>query len=123
MPLPALRHGATRMMMLRRGGGGGPLPPFVRLPLPNKKLPTEVELLWNDPVAPEMTLDFDAPHLSAAQAFGCLAIAFGSLGAALAFITFVIDPPSKKPAIDRELPFDGLHRELGGYARPPKRTF
>jgi hypothetical protein len=123
MSLPAIRRGATRMMNLRRGGGGYAPPPFVRLPPPSAQLPKEVELLWNDPVAPEITIDFDAPHLSPLQALGMFSLAFGSLLSTLAFMVFVVDPPSKKPSIHRELPFDGLNRELGDYARPPVRKY
>lgn len=50
------------------GGGGHDdhtlEPPFHRLPLPNRPLPEEDELIWNDRVAPETALDFDAPHIS-----------------------------------------------------------
>lgn len=119
MSLPVLRRGATRMMLLSRSGGGGHAPPpFVRLPPPSKKLPSEVELLWNDPVAPEITIDFDAPHLSKMQALGMFAAAWGTFAAAFGFIYYFVDPPSKKPAIDRVMPFDNMHRELGSYPRP-----
>jgi hypothetical protein len=49
------------------GGGGHDHtlePPLYRLPLPNRALPEEDELIWNDRVAPETALDLDAPHIS-----------------------------------------------------------
>ena len=61
---PTLLNVPARMM----GGGGHDdhtlEPPFHRLPLPNRPLPEEDELIWNDRVAPETALDFDAPHIS-----------------------------------------------------------
>ena len=55
-----------------RGGGGhhhGPAPPpFARLPVPSQKLLEEHELVWNDGVAPELAIDFDAPHISRSNA-------------------------------------------------------
>ena len=71
------------------GGGGGDhhapnMPPFARLRPPSTKLPEEVELVWDDTVAPETAIDFDAPHVSTAEvlkmffgAFACFAGLYG----------------------------------------------
>ena len=58
----------SRAPSRQMGGGGGHdhtlEPPLYRLPLPNRALPEEDELIWNDRVAPETCLDLDAPHVS-----------------------------------------------------------
>eukprot|EP01031_Cornospumella_fuschlensis_P036583 gene36583-44376_t len=48
---------------------GPMMPPFARLRPPSQTLPEEVELVWNDLVAPEATIDTDAKHVSGGQAF------------------------------------------------------
>ena len=57
----------ARRLPLRGAGRGGaaPPPPFVRLRKPNEKLNAEHELLWDDGVAPELCIDFDASHVPA----------------------------------------------------------
>mmetsp|Transcript_2518 Transcript_2518/g.3425 ORF Transcript_2518/g.3425 Transcript_2518/m.3425 type:complete len:134 (+) Transcript_2518:39-440(+) len=48
----------------------GPLlPPLARIPRPSKRVPEENELVWDDGVAPEVCLDFDAPNVSTSDAF------------------------------------------------------
>jgi hypothetical protein len=39
-------------------------PPMHNLPLASRPLHEQDELIWNDGVAPETALDFDAPHIS-----------------------------------------------------------
>jgi len=49
------------------GGHGGPtppVPPFARNKAASGVLHQEHELVWDDGVAPELTLDFDAQHIS-----------------------------------------------------------
>ena len=47
------------------GGHGGPMmPPFARLRPEPAKYPEDIELAWDDSVAPETCIDFDAPHWS-----------------------------------------------------------
>ena len=46
-------------------GGGGPTPaPFTRTPAPTRQLNEDHELIWDDGVAAETCIDFDAPHIS-----------------------------------------------------------
>lgn len=51
-------------------------------------MPEEVELVWDDTVAPETTIDFDAPHVSTKEVllmfFGSFAF-FGTLYSVIAF--------------------------------------
>lgn len=65
---PVLRLAQTsRSVALRRmgGGGGHGIPaPFARTPVPNRPLHEEHELIWDDGVAAETCLDFDAPFIS-----------------------------------------------------------
>jgi len=41
-------------------------PPFARAALPasQSQMPEEIELIWEDGVAPEMSIDFDATFMS-----------------------------------------------------------
>lgn len=50
---------------MRRGGGGdGPVPPpYAQTRAPNYRLVEEHELVWDDGVAAETCLDFDAAHV------------------------------------------------------------
>ena len=62
----------TSSSISRRGFGGHghadhhapPPPSFARLPVPSAPVHEEYDLLWNDGVAPEMALDYDAPEIS-----------------------------------------------------------
>lgn len=49
---------------LRGGAATLPPPPFARLPTPTQKIPENAELVWNDGVAPELCIDFDAQHIT-----------------------------------------------------------
>lgn len=47
------------------GGGGGPPPPtYLRTQAPKNRLHEEHELVWDDGVAAETCIDFDATHVS-----------------------------------------------------------
>ena len=72
------------------------------------------EVIWNDGVAPETALDFDAPHISAWQGLamwlGGFAFFSGVFGFAVA-----TGHPGNKISGDRDLPESGK-AALGGYA-------
>lgn len=70
------------------------------------------ELMWDDGVAPETCIDFDAPHVSSYSALLWLAGGLGFFGG-LGYMVSLTDPVGKNPALPRELPFDGLKRALG----------
>src|SRR4051794_6262077 len=77
------------------GGGHGPAPPtFVRLPPPNKPLHEESELIWHDGVAPEVTIDFDAPEVSKLRGLASWLGGLGLFASLMLFIKYVWDPPS-----------------------------
>ncbi|KAJ1390566.1 hypothetical protein B484DRAFT_340927, partial [Ochromonadaceae sp. CCMP2298] len=48
---------------------GPMMPPFARLRLPTGKIPQETELVWDDSVAPETCVDFDAPHVESKDVY------------------------------------------------------
>ena len=74
MALLVVRQGARRAapLMAVRGGsavsvrrmGSTMRQPFKRSPAPAEPLHEEHELVWDDGVAPEVCLDFDAPYIS-----------------------------------------------------------
>ena len=59
--VPVLRRGSA--VARRRGGGGAVQPPFARTQTPTTRLHEEHELIWDDGVAAETCLDFDAAHV------------------------------------------------------------
>jgi hypothetical protein len=84
------------------GGGGGHdhtlEPPFQRLPLPNRPLPEEDELIWNDRVAPETALDLDAPHVGRLEG---LVMWLGGFAFFYAVYQYAVSTshPSNKPTV------------------------
>jgi len=81
----------------------------------------ESELLWDDGVAPELALDFDAQNYSKWTGFAMWLGGLGFFVSVASFIHFVWDPPSRKPHGPRELPYNNLSEELGGYVPPRPR--
>ena len=83
------------------GGGGHDHtlePPLYRRPLPNRALPGEDELIWNDRVAPETALDLDAPHISPLEG-----LVFWLGGFAFFYSVYLFaastDHPANKPTV------------------------
>ncbi|GMH68199.1 hypothetical protein TrST_g5425 [Triparma strigata] len=93
----ALSRGQTRQL---GAGPSPPVPPFARNLAPSQILHEEHELVWDDGVAPELTIDFDAQHISSEEG---LAWWFAGLGffASLFGLMAWTDPPSKNPALNR----------------------
>ncbi|KAA0149952.1 hypothetical protein FNF27_06251 [Cafeteria roenbergensis] len=93
----------------RGGHGPAPLvsghiePPFHRMPPTNRELHEENELIWNDGVAPETCLDFDAPHYTSSGGLMMWAGAF--FGLFLWYKLFAtVDWNTHRKAAARELP-------------------
>ena len=64
------------------------------------QLPEEVELVWDDGVAPETCIDFDAPHIDIKDIlFGFTAV-IGSLVGLYSVISFM-DPAGNSPVAPR----------------------
>ena len=93
---------SKRASQLARGGGHGhhrpPPPPFARIPPPSKRLHEEVELVWNDGVAPETLIDFDAPHIPKYQALKHLGYALGGFVTLMGVVT-LYNPDSWREAV------------------------
>eukprot|EP00752_Nemacystus_decipiens_P015401 g13734.t1 len=62
---------STAARRVARGGGGPPQPPFARNKPVDYQLDENHELVWDDGVAPETTIDFDAPHMSLSEGLTC----------------------------------------------------
>ena len=103
------------------GGGGGHdhtlEPPLQRLPLPNRPLPEEDELIWNDRVAPETALDLDAPHVSPLEGLlmwlGGFAFFFGVYQYAVS-----TSHPANKPTVSGGVCAQGWRAQQGLGAAP-----
>lgn len=89
-------------MRLGSHGSTPPLPPFARNLAPTEKLVEEHDLVWDDGVAPELTIDFDAAHVSKSEG---LAFWLGGLGFFVGLYQLVrwIDPAAQNPAVNRSM--------------------
>jgi hypothetical protein len=101
----ALRGGVSltvrRSTQMVRGGHGHhrpPPPPFARLPAATQPLHEHSELVWNDGVAPETLIDFDAPHIPKYTALKHLGFALGALATLMGVVT-LYDPNSLRQAV------------------------
>lgn len=89
---------------LRSGAAGVStpnMPPFARNPPPTGRLPEEVELVWDDSVAPETAIDFDAPHVDDKEVHAMI------FGAAMFFasvygLVALSDPVGNNPVATRD---------------------
>lgn len=105
---------------ITRGGGHHhrpPPPPFARLPTPSSRLHEEAELVWNDGVAPETLIDFDAPHVPKYTALKHLAFGLGGFMALMGFVT-LYDPNSLRDASPRGKHLPDLRWEMGTIDEP-----
>ena len=98
-------------------GGTPPLAPFARIPPESEKLVEHYDAIWDDGVAPEVTLDYDCQHISSGEG---LAWWLGGLGffATLYQVVKATDPDSKNPAVNRAMNrVGGNPVELGGWKK------
>eukprot|EP00941_MAST-03F_sp_MAST-3F-sp1_P002554 g2554.t1 len=105
------RH--PRSFAAMRGAGGHMQPPFVQRAAVYDTMPEGDELVWDDGVAPETCLDFDAEHISSGQAWGALLGSFVFFGALYSYQS-AKDPEAMRPTADRVMPYGNLHLALGG---------
>merc|ERR1712146_874319 len=82
-------------------GGGPKMPPFARLKPPTETIPEEVELVWDDSVAPETCIDFDAPHISTSEMLWSIASVAAMFGALYTYVV-LSDPEGSNPVAKRE---------------------
>merc|ERR1719263_2114585 len=90
------------------------MPPFARLAPPTETIPEEVELVWDDSVAPETCIDLDAPQMSGTTvvwSMFAVTVAFSGLYA----YVVMSDPEGSNPVARRAavIPHDGLKYEMG----------
>ena len=73
-----------------------------------------MELVWDDGVAPETCIDFDAPHISTQEVLLTMLAAFGFFGTLYTLIAWS-DPVGSNPVAPRAtvIPFQMLKAELG----------
>ena len=91
------------------------MPVYIRRPPESQPLPEEHELLWDDGVAPELCLDFEMPHQSPYESLAWFSCGIGAFVLYGFFVWGVLAPMNPERAVKRELPYDGLKEELGGY--------
>mmetsp|Transcript_19928 Transcript_19928/g.24621 ORF Transcript_19928/g.24621 Transcript_19928/m.24621 type:complete len:119 (-) Transcript_19928:249-605(-) len=94
-----LRRTSTTTIAHR--GAPPPSAPFARNLAPTEKLVENHDAMWDDGVAPEVTIDFDAPHITTGQAAKIWLSAFGGFFTLYQFCKWV-DPPSKNPCVPRD---------------------
>ncbi|KAL7553489.1 hypothetical protein ACHAWF_016766 [Thalassiosira exigua] len=84
------------------GGATPPLAPFARIPPESEKMVEQYDAIWDDGVAPEVTLDFDCAHISSGEG---LASWLGGLSLFVVLYNVVkaTDPQSKNPAANRQM--------------------
>jgi len=87
-------------------------PPFVSRARDKRQIHEEDELVWDDGVAPETCIDFDAQHISSGEALLWLLGGFGFFGA-LGTVAYLSDPAGSNPALPRQLPYNGMQLALG----------
>ena len=126
---PAVRRSAASSALSRQsqnysssaislgGHGRPPMAPFARLPVESEKLVEQHDAIWNDGVAPEVTLDFDCQHIDSTTG---LLMWFGGLGffATMYQIVKATNPGAKNPAVNRKMNIVGESPiELGGWKK------
>lgn len=70
--------------------------------------------MWDDSVAPETCIDFDAPHVSTREVM-MMMLGMGAFFATVITLIKNSDPPKRSPVAPRSavIPFGGLRGEMG----------
>ncbi len=79
-----------------------------------QQLPEEIELVWDDSVAPEAAVDLDAPHVSSGTALKHFFLGFSFFIALYATIKFS-EPEKRSPVASKSavLPKNGFLMDVG----------
>ncbi|KAL3794847.1 hypothetical protein ACHAW5_004369 [Stephanodiscus triporus] len=99
------------------GGARPPMVPFARIPPESEKLVEQYDAIWDDGVAPEVTLDFDAQHIDSTTG---LVMWLSGLGffATVFQVVKLTNPGAKNPAVNRKMNIVGENPvELGGWKK------
>merc|ERR1719276_640549 len=111
--------GARRSALTRGGGDRPPAPSFMQQPTATRPLHEQQDIIWDDGVAPEVTLDFDAPHI---PRWMTGVMWFGGLGAfviAYQYIKLVRKPEVNcKLAVPKKYDEEIIRSSLGGAPDP-----
>lgn len=86
------------------------------LPLPSRPIHEHDELVWNDGVAPEAALDFDAPHISKTTGLLMWLGGFGFFYGVW-LVASATNHPANKPSGSRDLPESTTTTALGGASK------
>jgi hypothetical protein len=111
--------------VVRGGHGGLPAPSFVPRQVPDGPLHEQADLIWDDGVAPEVTIDFDAPGVSRGKGFLMWLGGLGFFASVYGFVAFVQRPDEGRLAMPARL--GGMYDEeeiaksLGGHKEPEHR--
>ena len=82
-------------------------PPFLRNQPPKQRLHEENELIWDDGVAPETCIDFDASHIPSSQGLFMWLCGLGFFATVATIIT-ISDPQSLNKVTPRAALFGPL---------------
>lgn len=111
--------GASARRQVTRAGHAHrpPAPPFARIAEASQPLTEEAELVWNDGVAPETLIDFDAPHIPKYTALKHLGLALGGFATLMGVVT-LYNPDARRQAAKRGNHLPDLKWELGEADEP-----
>jgi hypothetical protein len=111
-----LKVKASAVAVRNMGGGhhGPMMPPFVRIRPPSATLPEECELVWDDSVAPETCIDFDASHVSSKEVISMWALGLAFFAGLFTLIS-LSDVPSRSPVAKKAavLSIEGYKYDIG----------
>ncbi len=73
-----------------------------------------MELVWDDTVAPETCVDFDAPHVSSAEVFRMILVAIAGFTGLYAYVAWT-DPVGSNPVALRStvIPMSTMQQVIG----------
>ena len=74
------------------------------------------DALWDDGVAPELALDFDAPHIGTREAIWTWTIGFGCFALLFNTFKFVVDSGDDNPALSHAT--DAVDQDYSDYSKP-----
>jgi len=106
------------------GHGGAMAPSFVQRRTDVEQFTEEDELVWDDGVAPETAIDFDAPHVNKWKSLGMWLGGFAFF-ATLGGVITVIDPPSLAEFVSCSFALEAFRYclSLSATHRSPHSTF
>ena len=113
-----LRQRVPMLNLVRGGGAQTPAqPPFMSRSVPDGPIHEQGDLLWDDGTAPELTIDFDAQHISVGKGLAMWAAGMGFFFALYQLVIWS-DPESKRYAA-KPIKDEAIFRQsFGGHPDP-----